>query len=120
MLVNVNLSQVNKNEIVSFSANAKFNTGNSDSLDTLIKSVSKFCMDVQKLNERTAKLGHKSNFGFRKTHPLRLTLEGEDINTIKLEFNNFGRLLDETTETKLRLLFKYNIEFLQEHVNYNF
>lgn len=118
MLVDVLLIQSNKVGKVSFSAKATFNTGSDLSLDSIVKNVSKFCVATNKLAAKTRKLGYKGFNNFRKSQPLTLILTGEDINTITLEFGNFGKFLDETTEKNLTVLMSALVDHVETYVNF--
>ena len=119
MLVSVKLTQVNKKGETSFNASATFNTGNDLSLETITKNVSKFCIDTNKLAEKTKKLGYKGFNNFRKSQPMLLTLEGEDINTVKIELGNFGKFLETTTENKLFKLIDSLTNHVETYANYS-
>lgn len=118
MLVKVELTQENKKGQKSFSAHAQFNTGSDLSLDSIVKNVSKFCVATNKLAAKTKKLGYKGFNNFRKSQPLTLVLSGEDINTITLEFGNFGKFLDSTTEKNLTTLFNELVNHVETFVNF--
>ena len=118
MELNVVLTQVNKSGNVSFEAKRKLNIGENE-VSHVSLEIAAFCKDISKLCKSNANLGFASAVsGIKKSLPMSITLQGlgddDDVN-VSLEYRNFGKFVENTTETKLRKFLKNNIEFAEKY-----
>lgn len=117
----VSLKQTNKAGNTVFSAQAKFNLIEGEEFEGFGREVANFCYETKKFINRSLKRGVKVQ-GFRKTLPMTISVVSLDENddlAASVEFKNFGRFIEETTEAKLRAQLKDSAEFTYKFSNWN-
>lgn len=115
MLVNVNLTQTNRQGNKSFEASKKVNIGDSG-IESVSLEISDFINDLQKLIKANLKLGYNPVNGLKKSLPLTLTLATEE-DTLVLSFKNFGKFADKATKKQMQTFLSNNIEFADKWGN---
>jgi hypothetical protein len=120
MLLQVNLTQTNKQGKDTFKSFAKINIGDAN-LETISKEIAHYCKSFKELETKLNKLKLNVN-SFKKSLPLDITLQGisegdEDIK-ISLTYKNFGKFIEQTTEANLRKSLELQIKFVNEFYNW--
>lgn len=114
-LVNVRLFQNNKQGKRVFTATKQIavNDQNKDSA----QDIANYCKAVIELQKKLFKLGLNER-AMRKTLPVEIQLSNED-ETLTIQFRNFGKFVEETTEAKLRKAIQLKLDFVELYGDFN-